>query len=81
MALGFTPFIPHAFAAIWDIVTDKTEEEWLAYDEQWVAICDAVFVLKGESSGTRREVALALELGIPVFYNFEDLTTHLDAFL
>lgn len=74
--LGFCPFVPHAFAAIWDIVSEKTEDQWLDYDEQWVAACDAILVLPGESTGTRREVVLAGDLGIPVFHSMEDLIAH-----
>ena len=41
----------------------------------WLEKCDAVLVLPKyrKSEGTRAEIARAKELGIPIFYNVEDL--------
>jgi hypothetical protein len=42
-------------------------------DFEWLKCCDAVLRLPGESTGADREVALAKELGIPVYYSIADI--------
>lgn len=54
---------------------EMTYEDWMGVDLPWVAASDAVLRLPGESGGADREVALAKELGIPVFYSVHDLLT------
>lgn len=61
------PIIPH-LTMLWDMLTPMPYDEWLAYDRDVLVRCDAVLRLPGESSGADTEVALADELGIPVFY-------------
>jgi hypothetical protein len=39
----------------------------------WVSVADAVLRLPGTSPGADREVALALSLGIPVYYDIEEM--------
>ena len=36
--------------------------------------CDAVFRIKGESKGADEDVRLAMERGLKVYYNLEDVT-------
>jgi len=69
---GLIPFVPH-LAHFWHTVTPKPYEEWLAYDDAWIDVCDAMLRLPGESSGADRETAKAKALGIPVFETFKDL--------
>lgn len=69
---GWLPFVPQ-LNSVWEMITGELEEgrgqeAWLEYDFQWVARCDALCRLAGASAGADREVALAKELGIPVFY-------------
>ena len=45
---------------------------WMEWSLCWLATCDAVLVL-GSSPGADREVARALELGIPVYDRVEDV--------
>lgn len=54
------------------IQQSRHEEDWMQMDFAIVSRCDAVLRLPGESKGADREVALAHELGIPVFYSIED---------
>jgi len=68
MDAGYTPFVPH-LTGIWHLVTPKPYWAWLEYDNKWLRKCDAVLRLDGESSGADKEVELALELGIPVYYD------------
>jgi hypothetical protein len=71
-ALGFTPFIPH-FTFFWHLLVPHEIDYWYAYDMEWLEQCDAVFRLPGESTGADAEVARAVELGLPVIYDFGDL--------
>lgn len=70
--LGYSPFIPH-LSHFWHTVTPRPYSDWIEYDKEWVAVCDAVLRLPGESSGADGEVALAKSLGIPVFHSVGDL--------
>ena len=55
------------------ITHQRHEEDWMQMDFSVVSRCDALVRLSGESRGADREVALATELGIPVFYSVEDV--------
>ena len=63
---GLAPFVPH-----WDVAWHLGPEHWngyLEFDLEYVAVCDAVYRLRGESRGADKECAVALTLGIPIFY-------------
>lgn len=47
-------------------------DEWIAYDLQWLASCDALLRLPGDSKGADLEVAEAKRLEIPVFMGWDD---------
>lgn len=69
--LGHEPFIPH-LAHYWDTLhKQRGYEDWMRLDLSWLSVSDAVLRLPGESSGADREVALATELGIPVYHSLE----------
>jgi hypothetical protein len=65
-AAGFVPFLPHLCFA-WHMIAPVDYEEWMAYDFAWIARCDALVRLPGESNGADREVLEAERLGLPVF--------------
>jgi hypothetical protein len=44
--------------------------------ERLLAHCDAVLRLPGESTGADRDVAIAAERGIPVYYDVEEIPAH-----
>jgi len=69
---GFVPFVPHSMTA-WAIHTQKSWEEWLEYDEKWLAKCDAVYLLPGTSRGAERERAFAAKHSIPIFQSIYSL--------
>jgi len=69
---GFAPFLPH-LSLFWHCCTPRPYETWLQYDFVWVAKCDAVLRIPGDSPGADREVELANSLGIPVFFDIESL--------
>lgn len=63
---GFLPFLPHQ-NKLWHLVHPHPEEKWLLdFDLPWLAACDVLVRLPGESPGADREVAEAELLGIPV---------------
>jgi|GEM_PF-1130927 len=64
--IGAHPFVP-LLSHFWEMVHPNPYEVWMRWCLSWVRRCDAVLRLPGESSGADREVALAEELGIPVF--------------
>ncbi len=70
--VGHIPFIPH-LAWLWQLIYPATAEEWYAYDNEWLAVCDALLRLPGKSYGADNEVRLAERLGLPVFYTPEVL--------
>jgi uncharacterized protein DUF4406 len=67
---GFVPFVPH-LTMFWHLVEPQEYETWLTYDFEWVKACDGLLRLDGPSSGADREVALAKEVGIPIFYSLD----------
>jgi hypothetical protein len=50
---------------------DDGANGWLDYDFAWVASCHAVARLPGESNGAHRELQVADDLGLVVFYPAE----------
>lgn len=69
---GYAPLVPH-LTHFMDLVFTRCYEEWMEMDLAWVAAANAVLRLPGRSEGADREVALALSLGIPVFYSVAEL--------
>jgi nucleoside 2-deoxyribosyltransferase len=69
---GFVPFCPHLLyfqhCAFW-----RSYQAWLDYDLEWLKVCDVVFRMEGESSGSDKEVLLAKSLNIPVFTSLYEL--------
>jgi hypothetical protein len=68
---GFAPFVPHLFHFM-HMHQPAGYEAWMAIDFEWVGRCDALVRLPGVSPGADREVALALEKGIPVYYGVSE---------
>ena len=71
MEKGFFPFVPHLNHYIEPMVT-LGYEDWMRYDLAWLRKCNALIRLPGESPGGDREVALATQLWIPVFYGLDE---------
>ncbi len=69
---GFIPYIP-ILTHFWHLVSPHPWEFWVEYDAQLLPMFDCVLRIPGESAGADREVAQAIELGIPVFYTISDL--------
>ena len=77
--LGCAPFIPH-LTVYWQRIGAKNGKHrdfmdydfWLAQDFAWLAVCDALLRLPGDSKGADLEEIEAKRLGIPIFYSLED---------
>jgi hypothetical protein len=70
--LGYMPFVPH-LSHYWHLHRPRSYEQWMQWCCVWLARCDAVLRLEGESKGADDEVALAAEFGLPVFHSIEEL--------
>jgi hypothetical protein len=72
MRAGIDAFCPH-FSWFADLFEDEppSYERWISLDFNVLGRCDALLRLPGKSPGADREVALALEKGIPVFNTVE----------
>ena len=69
---GAVPFIPH-LTHFWHMICPQDHIDWLYYDTRWLGCCDMLLRLNGESEGADEEVATALALNIPVYYDINDL--------
>lgn len=69
---GMVPFCPH-LSTLWATVTPRPYEWWMALDLEWVARCDCLLRLPGESKGADREMALARSLGKGVWHDVDAL--------
>ncbi len=72
LALGYTPYCPH-FTHFWHFLCPHEYEVWLDYDNEWLSLCDGLLRLEGESSGSDKEVKLAVKHDIKVFLNIPAL--------
>jgi hypothetical protein len=72
MTLGHAPYLPH-LTLFWNLISNHTWEEWLQLDEKWLAVCDCLVRLPGESKGADREVAFCQKNNIPVYLGMEAL--------
>lgn len=63
---GYVPFVPHLNLLI-HLVHPRPEDFWYEYDLQFLARCDVLLRLPGESKGADVEAAFARDRGIPVF--------------
>lgn len=77
MNLGFAPYAP-LYSHFQHMAHPRPYTDWINMDFIWVKVCDCVLRLGGVSTGADNEVKLAEELGIPVFYNIEDMIKHFE---
>lgn len=69
---GHTPWIPH-LNHLWHMVAPHEPDFWYNYDIAWLSDCDSLLRLPGESVGADREVRLARNLGMHVYYSIEEI--------
>lgn len=76
MKKGYAPYCPHLTHFL-HMNHPQPYEKWLELDKEYLILCDAVYRFPGESDGADKEVELATEKGIPVFYTIEELINYL----
>jgi hypothetical protein len=69
---GFACFVPQ-LSILAEMIAPRSWAQWMEADRPWLAKCDALLRLPGESKGANQEIAEAGKLGIPVFYSRSDL--------
>jgi hypothetical protein len=69
---GLIPYVPH-LTHFWHLLAPRPYEDWLAYDQHWLACCAVVLRLPGASAGAEAEVRQAQALGRPVYTSLEAL--------
>jgi hypothetical protein len=69
-AVGVVPYLPH-LTHFWHLLSPHDYADWLLMDEEWLARCDYLIRLEGESAGADREVAFARERAIPVYHGVD----------
>lgn len=72
---GYAPFCPHLTHFL-HMNKPQPYKKWLEIDDQFVLVCDALLRIPGDSNGADKEIQLAKENNIPVFYSLEDLIVH-----
>jgi hypothetical protein len=67
---GWVPVIPHMNTAFFGGAYGLSDDVWLKGDLAIIKKCDLMVVLPGWqfSSGTKHEITVATEAGIPVYY-------------
>ena len=76
--MGADPFIPH-LSHYRHIRRPRQYEHWIEEDLRWLAMCHALYRMEGASRGADGEVAEAQRLGIPVFYEMDELKRWIDS--
>jgi len=72
MTLGFCPFAP-VLCHFHHLVHPRTYKEWTRWGLEWVLACDAILRLEGDSVGADKEVWLASQNHIPIFFSINEL--------
>ena len=73
--LGFVPFNP-LYTHFQHMKHPRPYSFWLEYDLKWLLSCTCLLRLDGESNGADKEIEVAKDFGIPVFYSIDDLKKH-----
>ena len=68
--LGWVVFTPHLNTAHFNWYSSLPDEVWLKGGLKFLELCQAIFMLSNwrESIGAKRELEVALEKGLSVFY-------------
>ncbi len=74
VGMGHTPFVPHLYHWVHMASSEELpEDRWLGICLEWIPCCEGLFRIEGESIGADAEVALADDLGIPVYFYIEEV--------
>lgn len=69
---GHAPFVPHLYH-FQHLHAPHCYGVWTGIDNAFVAVCDALYRLPGQSCGADAEWNLAMDLNIPCFDVLDDL--------
>lgn len=69
---GHVPYIPH-LTLLWHLVSPHVVEFWYEYDQVWLRYCNAVLRLPGPSKGADDEVAIAINLCLPIYRSIAEI--------
>ena len=72
IALGFEAYVPH-LTHLWHLISPHEWSFWMHRDLYWLARCDCVIRLPGESVGADVEVQEARSIGMPVFESIAEV--------
>lgn len=72
---GFRVYVPH-LTMLWHLLHPHDIEFWYEHDLAWLALCDALLRIPGESTGADGEVLYAERHGILVFHSLGALIDH-----
>jgi hypothetical protein len=75
---GFAPFVPwfdYHFNLMLREGEKLTIEDYYEYSIAWLKVSDAMVLVPGyeNSKGTKKEIEIAKELGIPIYYTVESM--------
>jgi len=78
LAMGYAPFCPWLDYQFVLMRTDKeklTKEMFYKYSIAWLEVSDCMLVLDNwhNSGGTKREIEIAKEIKIPIYYSIGEL--------
>jgi len=68
LAAGYCPYLPH-LSHFHHLQHPHDYETWMRLDFAYLAVCDVLIRIPGPSPGADREVKVAKERGIPVYYS------------
>ena len=71
-AQGHAVYVPH-LSLFWHFLSPHAIDFWYDHDLAWLAKCDVLLRLPGESPGADAEVAFARERGIRVCFSEDDI--------
>ena len=77
MDMNITPFAP-LLTHYQNELFLRDEEDWLAWDIEWMLTCDVVLRLPGLSQGADNEVKIAIQNRMPVLYSIDELKEYID---
>lgn len=72
MNLGHIPFLP-LLSHFQHMIHPRPYQEWLNNDLEWLAMCDCVLRLPGDSKGADIECETAKKLGKPIYHKSHEL--------
>ena len=79
MQKGWSPYVPHHSLFMWKYFKDHQDrdipwEEWMSLDSSFIREARALYFI-GHSTGADRELAWALDHGLAIYFNIDEVAT------